>query len=103
MALPTLTLEQRQASLAKAREARAARSALLAEVKAGALTLAALLGREDELARRTKASQVLRAVPGVDPARAATIMDHAGFPAERRIGGLGIRQREQLLAEIAGQ
>ena len=60
------------------------------------------IGREDDLARRTKVSQVLRAVPGVGPARAAAIMERAGIPAERRVGGLGARQREQLLAEIAG-
>jgi hypothetical protein len=102
MALPVLTPEQRQASLAKAREVRTARSALLAELRANTVTLADVLGREDDLARRTKVSQVLRAVPGVGPARAAAIMERAGIPAERRIGGLGARQREQLLAEIAG-
>jgi hypothetical protein len=101
MALPVLTPEQRQASLAKAREVRTARSALLAELRANTVTLADVLGREDDLARRTKVSQVLRAVPGVGPARAAAIMERAGIPAERRIGGLGARQREQLLAEIA--
>ena len=103
MALPTMTPEQRQVALTKAREARAARSALLAEVKAGTLTLADVLGREDDLARRTKVSQVLRAVPGVGPARAAAIMERAGIPPERRVGGLGARQREQLLADVAGQ
>jgi hypothetical protein len=103
MALPVLTPEQRQASLAKAREVRTARSALLAELRANTVTLADVLGREDDLARRTKVSQVLRAVPGVGPARAAAIMERAGIPAERRVGGLGARQREQLLAEIAGQ
>src|SRR6266704_874562 len=52
MALPALSPEQRQEALAKAREARAARSALLAEVKAGTLTLAGVLGRDDDLARK---------------------------------------------------
>lgn len=49
MALPVLSPEQRQEALAKAREARAARSVLLAEVKAGTLTLADVLGRDDDL------------------------------------------------------
>ena len=101
MALPTLSPEQRQIALEKARDARAARSALLANVKEGSLTLADVLGREDDLARRTKVNQVLRALPGVGPARAAAIMEHAGIPPERRVGGLGARQREQLLAEFA--
>ena len=48
MALPTLSPEQRQEALAKAREARAARSVLLAEVKAGTLTLRlSPVGQED--------------------------------------------------------
>ena len=46
MALPTLSPEQRQAALQKAREARTARSALLADLKAGTLTLADVLGRD---------------------------------------------------------
>jgi len=50
MALPALSPEQRQEALAKAREARAARSALLAGLKAGTLTLADVLGRDDDLA-----------------------------------------------------
>jgi ribosomal protein S13 len=42
-------------------------------------------------------------VPGVGKARAAAIMERAGIPAERRIGGLGARQREHLLAELPSQ
>jgi hypothetical protein len=70
MALPVLSPEQRQEALAKAREARAARSVLLAEVKAGTLTLADVLRRDDDLARKTKVAQVIRALPGVGKARA---------------------------------
>jgi hypothetical protein len=103
MALPVLSPEQRQEALAKARAARGARSALLAGVKAGTLTLAGVLGRDDDLARKTKVNQVIRALPGVGQARAAAIMERAGIPAERRVGGLGARQREQLLAEFAGE
>ena len=103
MALPDLSPEQRQAALQKAREARVARSALLAGLKAGTLTLADVLGRDDDLARKTKVAQVVRAVPGVGKARAAASMERAGIPAGRRVGGLGARQREHLLAEIPGQ
>ena len=102
MALPALSPEQRQAALQKAREARAARSDLLAGLKAGALTLSDVLGRDDDLARKTKVAQVVRALPGVGKARAAAIMERAGIPAERRVGGLGARQREHLLAEFPG-
>ena len=91
MALPVLSPEQRQEALTKAREARAARSALLAEMKAGTLTLADVLGRDDDLARKTKVTQVLRALPGVGKTRAAAIMERAGIAAQRRVVGLGAR------------
>jgi hypothetical protein len=103
MALPVLSPEQRQAALQKAREARTARSALLAGLKAGTLTLADVLGRDDDLARKAKVAQVVRALPGVGKARAAAIMERAGIPSERRIGGLGARQREHLLAEFPAE
>jgi ribosomal protein S13 len=76
---------------------------MLAEVKAGTLTLGGVLGRNDDLARKTKVAQVVRALPGVGKARAAAVMERAGIPAERRVGGLGARQREQLLAEFVGE
>src|SRR5260370_37139440 len=78
MALPTLSPEQRQAALEKARGARAARSALLAGLKAGTLTLADVLARDDDIARRTSVAQDVRALPGVGPARAAAAMEPAG-------------------------
>jgi hypothetical protein len=102
MALPAPSPEQRQGALQKAREARA-RSALLADLKAGTLTLADVLGRGDDLARKARVAQVVRALPGVGTARAAAIMERAGIPAERRVGGLGARLREQLPAEFPGQ
>ena len=79
MALPTLTPEQRQAALAKAAEARAARTALLAKVKAGELTFAQLLERDDDIAKKIKVSQALRAVKGVGPAKATALMEEAGL------------------------
>jgi len=70
---------------------------------AGTLTLADVLGRDDDLARKTRVAQVVRELPGVGKARATAIMERAGIPAERRIGGLGARQREQLLTQFPGE
>ena len=53
--------------------------------------------------RKTKVAQVIRALPGVGKTRAAAIMERAGIPAQRRVGGRGARQREQLLAQFAGE
>lgn len=57
MALPTLTPEQRKAALEKAAEARAARTALLAKVKAGELSFSQLLERDDDIAKKIKVSR----------------------------------------------
>jgi hypothetical protein len=103
MALPTLSPEQRQKALEKAREARAARSVLLADLKEGTISLADVLGREDNTARRTKVAQLIRALPGVGPARASAALERVGILSDRRVGGLGVRQREQLLKEFADQ
>ena len=66
MALPTLTPEQRDAALAKARQARQARSNLLADITSGQDTVPAVLARaqSDPVAAKTKVSQLVRAIPG---------------------------------------
>jgi S13-like protein len=98
MALRALSAEQRQAALQKAREARAARSDLLADLKAGTVTLADVLGRHDDPQGKGRPCRPRGAWRR--QARATAIMEYAGIPAERRTGGLGARQRKQLLGEF---
>ncbi len=101
MPLPTLTPEQRTDALAKATEARQARSALLAEVKSGALTLEQVLNRaDDDLVKKTRVLQILRALPGYGPAKVSTLMAASGVDEKRRVGGLTSAQREKLLAAV---
>ncbi|GAA0822522.1 integration host factor, actinobacterial type [Streptosporangium amethystogenes subsp. fukuiense] len=100
MALPKLTPEQRQAALVKAAETRTARAKLLAEVKNGALSLEQLLGREDDIAKRIKVSQALRALPGVGTVKAAQLMAQADVDEARRLGGLGAQQRRKLIEAV---
>ncbi|GGS66491.1 hypothetical protein GCM10010156_26690 [Planobispora rosea] len=97
MALPTLTPEQRQAALAKAAETRAARAKLLADVRSGAISFKELLDRDDDIAKRIKVSQALRALPGVGNVKAAQLMAKADVDEARRIGGLGAQQRRKLI------
>ncbi|MEU0520535.1 integration host factor, actinobacterial type [Streptosporangium sp. NPDC006007] len=102
MALPKLTPEQRQAALAKAAETRTARAKLLAEVKAGSVSFEQLLGRDDEIARRIKVAQALRALPGVGSVKAAQLMARADVDEARRLGGLGVQQRRKLIEVVTG-
>lgn len=102
MALPNLTPEQRQAALAKAAEARQARTRLLNDIKAGKETIPTVLARakEDAVVGKTKVAQLIRALPGYGPAKVNAILDEAGIPAERRAAGLGDRQRAALLSAL---
>jgi hypothetical protein len=102
MALPNLTPEERQAALVKAAQARRDRAELLAAVKSGQTSLAEVFDRADDLAKRTRVVQVLRAVPGYGPAKVAALMAVCGVDEKRRVGGLGEQQRRTLLESFTG-
>ena len=103
MALPTMTPEQRTQALAKAAAARTARKELLDKVKTGKLSLADVLKKSDtdELVKKTKVLAVVKALPGVGTVRAAQLLEQAQIVDTRRVGGLGARQREALIAAVA--
>ena len=69
MALPTLTPEQRAEALAKAQAARKKRSELLAAVKSGKISIAQVLAKTDDITKKTKVAQVIKAMPGYGPRR----------------------------------
>jgi hypothetical protein len=102
MPLPTLTPEQRADALAKATEARKARSALLAQVKSGELAPAQIFERADEdIVKKTRVVQVLRALPGYGAAKVAALMTASDVDEKRRVGGLTAAQRERLLEGLS--
>jgi S13-like protein len=99
VALPTLTPEQRAEALAKAAEARKARSELLASIKSGERTIASVLGKakEDKTIGKTKVAALLKAVPGLGAVKVAALLEQAGIDPDRRAAGLGDRQRSALI------
>ncbi len=103
MALPNLTPEQRQAALAKAAEARQARTKLLNDIKDGKETISGVLARakDDTVVGKTKVAQLVKALPGYGPAKVTALLEKAVIPEERRVAGLGQRQREALLAALS--
>ena len=94
-----MTPEQRAEALAKAAEARKARSELLAAIKAGDQTISTVLGKakDDKTIGKTKVSALLKAVPGLGAVKVAALLEQAGIDANRRAAGLGDRQRSALL------
>ncbi|MGH3430331.1 MAG: integration host factor, actinobacterial type [Mycobacteriales bacterium] len=103
MALPTLTAEQRSTALAKAFEVRAARASVLASLKTGEMTMPQVLAsaKTDPVVGKIRVVQLLKAMPGFGPSRATALMEQAGIAANRRVAGLGERQRAALLQALA--
>ena len=93
--LPTLTTEQRRDNLERAKAARRARAELRRDLKAGRITLMDAL--DDPRAQRLHVQQLLTALPGVAQKRAGEIMCRLDIMPNRRVYGLGSRQRERLI------
>lgn len=94
--VPTLTDEERRRNLELAMEARRTRAELRRQLKAGQVSLADAL--EDERAQRMYVCQLLASLPGIAQSRAETIMLNLGIAPNRRVHGLGKRQRAELIA-----
>ena len=100
MALPQLTDEQRKEALAKAAEARHARAVLREKIKSGKTTLQEVLDSDDPIACRMKVSALIESVPGFGVAKTVKLMEELGISESRRVQGLGVRQREQLIERL---
>jgi len=98
--VPALTPEQRAAALAKAAESRRARAALKESLRTGERTLADVLVDTDEVVAKTKVSELLEALPGVGPVRAARLLSECEISPSRRVRGLGSHQRLALVAAV---
>ncbi|WP_018686851.1 integration host factor, actinobacterial type [Actinokineospora enzanensis] len=102
MALPNLTPEQRAEALEKAAAARRQRSELLGKIKDGSMTVEAVLKTADNpIVTKTRIQSVLLAVPGYGKAKVTELMGRLEIDEKRRVGGLGPRQREALIATFA--
>ncbi|QRP49602.1 integration host factor, actinobacterial type [Amycolatopsis sp. FDAARGOS 1241] len=102
--MPARTSAQRHAALDKAKLLRHQRTELLAAVKNGVVTLPGVLEQADAdpdgPAARTRVRLVLSSLPGFGPVTAQRLMDEVGISASRRVRGLGVRQRNLLVAAV---
>ena len=98
MGVPQLTHEQRVENLQKAAAQRMQRAAFRDELKEGTVTLAeALVCADDPIIGRLPVRLLIESLPRCGKAKAAKIMDEIGISPRRRVQGLGVRQRKQLL------
>jgi guanylate kinase len=99
---PKLTAEQRSAALAKSTAARQVRAATKLRVKSGDLSLAAVfeLAGSDEAIAKMRVVELLESFSGVGKVRAIATLDRLQISQTRRIQGLGVAQRQNLLREF---
>ena len=97
---PTLTAEQRSAALVKAGEARRVRAEVKMLLKLHRITLAELFERADteEIVAKLKVVSALESLPGVGKVMARRTMEDLEIAENRRLRGLGPKQRSALLA-----
>ncbi|WAL49558.1 MULTISPECIES: integration host factor, actinobacterial type [Rhodococcus] len=102
MTLPALTAEQRAASLEKAAQVRKDRAALKAKIKANEIGLKEVLDRADtdDLVGKMRVIHLIESLPGRGRQGALTLMEKLQIAENKKVRGLGIRQREQLLAAL---
>jgi len=100
---PQMSEEQRAAALARAADARRVRAEIKELLKSGSLDFSGLLARAevDELIGGIKIAAVLSAMPGTGKVKAKRIMEELGIADNRRLRGLGDKQRAKLLAEFS--
>jgi len=99
---PQLTPEQRTAALAKAVEVRRGRAAVREALGAGEMTLSdAFAQSDDDLVGGIKVKSILTALPGLGKVKSFRLMDQLGISENRRLRGLGRKQREALLAALS--
>lgn len=99
---PDLTPDQRQAALAKAAEARRARAEVREALRTGEMTFPDVLDRaDDDLVGGIKVKAILTAIPGLGKIKSYRLMQRVGIAENRRLRGLGSKQKEALLAELS--
>ena len=98
-----MTAEQRAQALEKAAMARRKRAEVKQLLKTGSISLSELLeGAEaDPMVAGIKVSAVLASMPRIGKIKSKRLMEKLGIADNRRIRGLGERQRAALLEEFS--
>lgn len=100
---PKLTPEQRKAALEKAAQARRSRAELKELLRTGSVDVHELFRRADadEVVAGMKVFAALAAMPGLGKVKANRLMEEHGIAGNRRIRGLGARQRQSLIEALS--
>lgn len=101
MSLPYLSQEDKMKALKKAQEMRSKRAALRLKLKKGTLTLQDVLdSADDEVIARMRVTYLIESLPQIGKVTSQKIMKEIGINENRRVQGLGKRQRSELLNRL---
>ena len=99
---PSLSADDRARALARAAEARRVRAEVREGLRTGSMSLTEVLDRvgQDHIGG-IKVKAVLTALPGLGKVKSYRLMETLGIAENRRLRGLGPKQREALLAALS--
>lgn len=101
MSLPHLSQEEKLEALKKAQEVRSKRAELRVQLKQGNLTLQEVLEQaDDEVIGRMRVTYLLQSLPQVGKVTSEKVMKEIGINENRRVQGLGTRQKDELLKRL---
>jgi hypothetical protein len=103
MPLPQQDEEALRAHLKKGIEDRQWRATVKKRLKSGEIDLHEVLRQasDDQVIAKTRVLEILESMPQVGPVRARRLMERLDISPSRRLRGLGVNQRERLLAEFS--
>lgn len=105
MTAPELTKEQRLENLEKAKRMRNARAKIREKLADGTYSVADVIGfasDADHAAYGMRVKQMINALPGYGFSRTQQTMSSLGIAENKRIGGLGRKQAQALIAKLDG-
>ncbi len=97
---PPMTEEQRLEALARAQKAREATTEARSRLARREVDPLDVLENADGAFARLRVRRFLTAIPGIGTLMADRIMESCGIARNRRVAGLGCRQRQALAAEL---
>jgi len=101
LSLPHLSQEEKLEALKKAQEVRSKRAELRVQLKQGNLTLQEVLEQaDDEVIGRMRVTYLLQSLPQVGKVTSEKVMKEIGINENRRVQGLGTRQKDELLKRL---
>lgn len=97
---PSLDPEARRRNAELAIAARRERSKIKSALKEGSLSMREIFDSSSAAAQRMRVIELLTSLPQMGPLRAESLMEKVGISRTRRIAGLGVRQRRELLTLV---